>query len=355
MEGLVNVLLRSSTVDRRRWTIKNGLRSAVHGQSDYNTPMNKAPFSLVPEYRDYVWGGAKLRPEIVPTAEAWIIYAGNRVSSGPYAGRVLAELAADFGTDLLGSRAVAQTGNRFPVLVKILDCAQWLSLQVHPNDEQAKKLEGEGFFGKTEAWHVLETEPNVKLVAGIKPGTSADSLVKAIQSKRESILDLVQMVEVKTGDTLFMNPGTIHALGPGMLIYEIQQTSDLTYRVYDWGRPNTETRKLHIDKAIAVSNPNAVTSVLQTPQVNDGEVKTLTECEYFKLETVSVEEKSLGLDTRGESFHGLTVIEGQIQVSADAKREAFVLNKFETLLIPACCGAYQIKPLTKSRVLKASV
>ena len=138
-----------------------------------------------------------------------------------------------------------------------------------------------------------------------------------------------------------------------MLIYEIQQTSDLTYRVYDWGRPETETRKLHIDKAIAVSNPDAVTSVLQTVQAGDGEVKTLTECEYFKLETVSVEEKTVGLDTRGESFHGLTVIEGQIQVSAGD--EAFVLNKFETLLIPACCGAYQIKPLTKSRVLKASV
>jgi mannose-6-phosphate isomerase len=92
---------------------------------------------------------------------------------------------------------------------------------------------------------------------------------------------------------------------------------------------------------------------LQAVQVNDGEVKTLTECEYFKLETVSVEEKSLRLDTRGESFHGLTVIEGQIQVSAG--EEAFVLNKFETLLIPACCGAYQIKPLKKSRILKASV
>ena len=335
-------------VDRRPF-----LLSTVYGQSDYNIPMNKTPFSLAPEYRDYVWGGAKLRPEIVPTAEAWIIYAGNRISSGPYAGQTLADISLTFGSDLLGARAVAQTGKRFPVLVKILDCAQWLSLQVHPNDEQAQKLEGEGFFGKTEAWHVLETEPNVKLVAGIKPNTSADALTNAIQSKSESILDLVQMVDVKAGDTLFMTPGTIHALGPGMLIYEIQQTSDLTYRVYDWGRPETETRKLHIDKAIAVSNPNAVTSVLQTVDVNDGEVKTLTQCEYFKLETISVNEKSLELDTRGESFHGLTVIEGQIQVSAQG--EAFVLNKFETLLIPACCGAYQIKPLSNSRVLKASV
>lgn len=315
--------------------------------------MNKTPFSLAPEYRDYVWGGARLRPEIVPTAEAWIIFAGNRIKTGPYAGRILSDLSSEFGMDLLGTKAITQTGTRFPVLVKILDCAQWLSLQVHPNDEQAQRLEGEGFFGKTEAWHVLEAEPNAKLVAGIKPNISADTLTAAIQSKSKSILDLVEMVEVKAGDTLFMNPGTIHALGPGMLIYEIQQTSDITYRVYDWDRPETETRKLHIDKAIAVSNPNAVSLVVKPPQINDGETQTLTQCEYFNLDEIIVEQKAVSLDTKGESFHGLTVIEGQVQVSAQG--EAFVLNKFDTLLIPACCGAYQIQPLQKSRVLKASV
>jgi len=315
--------------------------------------MNKTPFSLAPEYRDYVWGGARLRPGIVPTAEAWIIYAGNRISSGPYAGRVLAELAEDFGTDLLGTRVVARTGNRFPVLVKILDCAQWLSLQVHPNDEQAVKLEGDGCFGKTEAWHVLESVPNAKLIAGMKSNITIEALADSI--KNGTMLDTVQSVDVKTGDTLFLSPGTIHALGPGLLIYEIQQTSDLTYRVYDWGRPETEKRKLHIDKALTVSNPNVTASVLHAPQVNDGDVTTLAQCEYFKLETIFSEKKTIDLDTLGESFHGLTVIEGQIQVSAGAKREAFVINKFETLLIPAVCGAYQIKPLTKSRVLKASV
>ena len=315
--------------------------------------MNKTPFSLAPEYRDYVWGGARLRPKIVPTAEAWIIYAGNRISSGPYAGRVLAELAEDFGTDLLGTRVVARTGNRFPVLVKILDCAQWLSLQVHPNDEQAVKLEGDGCFGKTEAWHVLESVPNAKLIAGMKSNITIEALADSI--KNGTMLDTVQSVDVKTGDTLFLSPGTIHALGPGLLIYEIQQTSDLTYRVYDWGRPETEKRKLHIDKALTVSNPNVTASVLHAPQVNDGDVTTLAQCEYFKLETIFSEKKTIDLDTLGESFHGLTVIEGQIQVSAGAKREAFVINKFETLLIPAVCGAYQISPLTKSRVLKASV
>ncbi|MCK6585911.1 MAG: class I mannose-6-phosphate isomerase, partial [Anaerolineales bacterium] len=263
------------------------------------------------------------------------------------------DLASEFGIDLLGTKAVAQTGTRFPVLVKILDCAQWLSLQVHPNDEQAQKLEGENFFGKTEAWHVLEAEPNAKLVAGIKPNVSAEKLLSAIRSQGKAILELVEMVEVTANDTLFMNPGTIHALGPGLLIYEIQQTSDLTYRVYDWGRPETETRKLHIEKAIAVANPNAVSLPVKPPQMEDGEATTLTQCQFFNLDAVQVEKKTVRLETRGESFHGLTVIEGQVQVSAEG--EAFVLHKFETLLIPACCGAYQVQPLQKSRVLKASV
>lgn len=313
--------------------------------------MNKSPFFLTPVYRDYVWGGAKLRPEVVPTAEAWIVFADNRVASGPYAGRTLAELAADFGVNLLGTRAVALTGNRFPLLIKMLDAEQWLSLQVHPNDEQAKRLEGAEFFGKTEAWHILENETNAKLIAGVKPNITAEMLADAI--KNGTILDMVESVEVKPGDTLFISPGTIHALGAGLLIYEVQQTSDITYRVYDWGRPQTETRKLHIEKALAVSDPNAIANVVPPPAINDGEVKTLTQCEYFKLETIVVEEKSAALDTGGESFHALTVIEGQSQIRVGD--EAFILNKFETLLIPAICGAYQIEPLKKSRLLKASV
>ena len=313
--------------------------------------MIKTPFSLAPEYRDYVWGGSRLRPEVVPTAEAWIVFAGNRISSGPYAGRTLSDLAETFGVDLLGTRAVAQTGMRFPVLVKILDCAQWLSLQVHPNDEQAENLEGVGFFGKTEAWHVLENEPDAKLIAGMKPNITAEALADSIRNG--TILDTVQSIEVKAGDTLFMSPGTIHALGPGMLIYEIQQTSDITYRVYDWGRPQTETRKLHIEKALAVSNPNATAAVLSAPQVNDGEVKTLTQCQYFQLDTILVEEKTATLDTLGESFHALTLLDGQSQVKAGGG--SFILNKFETLLIPAVCGVYQINPIKKSRLLKASV
>jgi mannose-6-phosphate isomerase len=309
------------------------------------------PFRLTPEYRDYVWGGARLRPEIVPTAEAWIVYEKDLVASGPYAGRTLADLATEFGVDLLGRRAVSQTGMRFPVLVKILDCAAWLSLQVHPNDEQAVALEGPGFFGKTEAWQVLEAAPEAKLIAGMKPKVSAEGLADAIRNG--TILDLVQMLEVRAGETIFMSPGMIHALGPGLLIYEIQQTSDLTYRVYDWGRPQSETRKLHLDKALAVSRPEAAGEVLPAPVLADGETRVLSQCQYFNLELVFSREKSVSLNTQGESFHALTLIEGQAKVIVGDESQS--LQRLETILIPAACGAYQIEPVGGCRVLKAGV
>jgi mannose-6-phosphate isomerase len=309
------------------------------------------PLRLNPEYREYVWGGARLRPEIVPTAEAWVVYEKDMVASGPYSGRTLSELAVEFGAELLGRRAVEQTGSRFPVLVKLLDCAQWLSLQVHPNDEQAVALEGPGFFGKTEAWHVLEAAPGSELIAGMKPGVSPDSLAESIRNG--TILDTVQMLEVKAGDTVFMSPGTIHALGPGLLIYEIQQTSDLTYRVYDWGRPQTETRKLHIDKALAVSRSDAAGSAQPVPILADGETRVLTQCQYFNLELIDAKEKSVSLNTLGESFHALTVIEGQAKIVVG--QESQLLQRFETVLIPASCGAYCIEPVGGCRILKAGV
>ncbi len=127
----------------------------------------------------------------------------------------------------MGANTVAHTGTRFPLLIKILDCAQWLSLQVHPDDEAAERLEGPGYFGKTEAWHVLDAAPGAQLIAGMRPDTTAEALAAAIRDG--TILDFVQYQDVRAGDTVFMPARTIHTLGPGLLIYEVQQTSDLTY------------------------------------------------------------------------------------------------------------------------------
>lgn len=307
---------------------------------------------LEPEYRDYVWGGGRLRPGIDPTAEAWVVWEEDRVRSGDLAGRTLREISDQFGASLLGQRTVARTGKRFPILIKLLDCAQWLSLQVHPNDKQAIELEGSGQFGKTEAWHILEANPDARLIAGVKANTSPDLLAEAIRNG--SVIEYVQYAEVSAGDTIFMPAGTLHALGPGLLLYEIQQSSDLTYRLYDWGRAETEKRRLHIEKSIQVTRADFSAQVKPAPVGGDGSQQALVQCDYFSLELLSTVSNSIELDTRAETFHAITMIEGRgLLQSGDERVE---LEKFQTVVVPADLGRYQFQPIDGNcRALKASV
>jgi mannose-6-phosphate isomerase len=263
----------------------------------------------------------------------------------------LGEAAAQLGEELLGAKVMSRTGTRFPLLIKLLDCAQWLSLQVHPNDEQAVELEGPGQFGKTEAWHILDATPDAKLIAGVKPGTSPQALADAIRNG--TVIEHVQYADVKQGDTVFMRAGTLHALGPGLLVYEVQQTSDWTYRVYDWGRPATEKRPLHIEKSIRVIREDFTAPITPLPKMGDGTRHTLIQCDYFTLELLSAQSHTIDLDTKGESFHAITVIEGKAALHANS--EGMELEKFQTAVVPAGVGAYQFQPLTDCRALKSSV
>ncbi len=317
--------------------------------------MHKLPIlQLQPEYRDYVWGGQRLRPG-QHTAEQWAVYEGNLIARHPnrrepFAGRRLAEIAGDYGAALLGETTMARTGARFPLLIKLLDCAQWLSVQVHPDDAQAAALEGPEHFGKTEAWHVLDAAPDARLIAGVQPGIETEALTAAIRGG--GILEHLQYRNVQPGNTVFMPAGTIHALGPGLLIYEVQQTSDITYRVYDWDRLQTGGRVLHIDKSIAVANPNAISSVLPPPALGDGDRVLLTQCPYFTLELAASQTQSLALDTGGAVFHALTVIEGRAEIAAGD--DVVVLRQFETAIVPAECGDYEVRPVGGFRLLKAT-
>jgi mannose-6-phosphate isomerase len=310
------------------------------------------PFLLLePEYRDYVWGGQRLRPHVGLTAEAWVVFEGDKVSNGPCQGARLAELAGQHGAALLGEKTVRQTGRRFPLLVKLLDCAQWLSLQVHPDDTQAEQIEGAGHFGKTEAWHVLEASPGAQIIAGVKPRVTGEALAEAIRNG--TVERLSQYLTLQTGDTVFMRPGTLHALGPGLLIYEVQQTSDLTYRVYDWGRPQTQKRRLHIEQALKVTRNDARVEPLPLPSLLDGEQTTLCTSDYFSLAMLNSTSIPIALDTDGKSFHALTVIEGKVGLLA--KGDCLELSRFDTVLIPAATGSYLLEPIGAFRALKASV
>jgi mannose-6-phosphate isomerase len=295
-----------------------------------------------PAIRNYVWGGRNLLPIAGPNAgksddpiaEVWALHEDNLVNNDGFAGRTLGELAAEYPTEILGTHPAAQGNKRFPLLIKLLDCEHWLSLQVHPNDEQARQLEVPQFIGKTEAWYILNAKPNAELIAGIKPNTTAETLHAAIG--KEEILDLVEYHRVQTGDTVFMPAGTIHSLGPGLLVYEVQQTSDLTYRVFDWNRPQANGRALHIEKSIAVTNPQSRGQI--TRHRNFGNTTTsLVLCPYFHLELLSASQER---DTHGESFHALTVIAGEARISA--QRNDALLHKFDTILVPATCGSYHL-------------
>ena len=272
----------------------------------------------------------------VPIAEVWAVYENNVVTGGLFTGSTLAALTAQYPEEILGSRVAAQTAGRFPLLVKLLDCARWLSLQVHPNDQQALELEGSGFIGKTEAWHILDATSDARLIAGIKPKTMFEMLARAVGT--DEILDLVEYHTVQKGDTIFMPAGTIHALGPGLLVYEVQQTSDLTYRVFDWNRPMTAGRELHIEKSLAVTNLQARGQISHLPELDGKGVVDLVQCPYFKLELLNSPQKR---DTQVESFHALTVVTGEARVSG--VDDELTLSQFESILVPAAYGRYQLE------------
>jgi len=306
------------------------------------------PFKLTPTYRDYVWGGKRLRPEADITAEAWIVYEEDKIADGVYAGKSLAEVVELEGEALLGRKVVAQTGNRFPLLIKLLDCAKWLSLQVHPNDEQAERLEGPGYFGKTEAWYVIEAKEGAQLISGFRPGMTREDIQNAVGKK--DILNLVERRDVKAGDTIFITSGTIHALGSGLLIYEVQQNSDLTYRVYDWDRPMTGRRELHIEESISVLDPDAGGNVIpKDPNTPTLGRKELVSCKYFTLELINGRLRSVPINIKGESFSALTALHDSITVYGTDW--SFKLYSLETLLIPAICGEYWIKFTSEASAL----
>ncbi len=309
--------------------------------------------AMEPQYRERVWGGQRLRPANPPIGEAWVAYGSSKVAAGPERGRTVDELANRAGPDLLGSAVAGRFGSRFPLLVKLLDCAEWLSVQVHPDDAEARALVGPDEFGKTEAWYFLETSPEAMILAGVKPLVSGDQLAAAIREGR--VLDVAAEVPVRAGQAMLIPAGTIHALGPGLLLYEVQQSSDTTYRAYDWGRPQSDGRKLHIEESVQVARPVGP-EVRTHPdlRMTTGAVPAIAS-PYFDVELArATATDPLACDTRGLTFHILTVIDGTAELTCGG--ETARLARFETCVVASAAGQYRIRatgePVT---LLRASV
>lgn len=299
------------------------------------------PLKLEAALHVKVWGGRRLATQMskpLPTAqpygESWELHDSSLITNGAYRGASLGELTRQFGADLVGAGNDPAAG--MPLLAKFIDAGEWLSVQVHPDDAQAKDMEGEP-RGKSEAWLVLHAEAGARLVIGLQAGTSRQQMKSAIQSGR--LEALLVYAEVKAGDVLYIPANTVHALGPGILVYEIQQSSDTTYRLYDWGRLGLDgqPRQLHIDKGAAVANLESL------PQVRRPSGDLLVEGKYFRSWRHTLADGALDITSDGR-FQALTCIEGRLQVSAQGAgaSESIALNKGETGLIPACIAAYSI-------------
>src|SRR4051794_30355101 len=308
-----------------------------------------------PILREYLWGGRRLGTDLGKPigdgqhyAESWEVVDPaadqSNVADGPLAGKTLHQLVTQEGRAIFGRH---YPRDQFPLLLKFLDCHQTLSVQVHPNDEQGAKLNPPD-LGKTEAWVVLAVEPGSKIYAGLKRGVDRQTLERELT--RGNCEVCLHQFEPRVGDCVFIEAGTVHALGAGLLIAEIQQASDTTYRLFDWNRvdQNGKPRPLHIEQSLETINyDRGPVNPVQPKQTENPHVERLVKCDKFILDRWTIASAtSLRTD---EGPHILTVIEGSVSVE-NGERD-LVLRRGDTTLIPASAGRGKISPQGRAVLL----
>ena len=295
------------------------------------------PLTFSPLYRHYLWGGRRFESflgrqlsEAGPYAESWeLVDRGDDqsvVRDGPLAGQRLGDLLRNHPAELLGggSRPAA-----FPLLFKFLDAHKVLSVQVHPDDHAAAKRTPPD-RGKTEAWYVVEAEPGSRIFAGLREGVDRQSLADAIEAGRCE--DLLHAIEPAAGDCIFIPAGTVHAIGAGLVVAEIQQSSDVTFRLFDWNRVDADghPRPLHLDEGLAAARfTGPVTAVTKTA-TDDPAVKRMVDCQYFSFDEVS---PTGSWQTSGGTCEFLAVLAGE--ASLPDQWSLPDLKRGDCLLLPA--------------------
>jgi mannose-6-phosphate isomerase len=325
------------------------------------------PLRFHPLLRRYVWGGRRLATRLNKPlgagddyAESWeVVDRGkdqSRVAIGPLAGMTLHDLVDRFGSRLLGPQAV---GDRFPLLFKFLDCQRNLSVQVHPDDQQAASLSPPD-TGKTEAWVVLDARPGSRIYAGIKRGFDRQALAHEVA--RGTIERCLHAFEPREGDCVFVPAGTVHALGAGLLVAEIQQSSDTTFRLFDWNRvgPDGHPRPLHVDQSLRTIDFDTGPISPQTPRQTDRPfVERLVHCDHFVMDRWLVDSPQPlsrpdqvmpSRPGQAASFHLLAVLAGSVEVEKDAASRP--LTPGQTLLVPAeIVDSAIVRPIEPSTLL----
>ena len=295
------------------------------------------PIKLTPALKDFIWGGDNLKTkwgkqtdkDII--AESWELSCHKDgpsiISNGEYKGMSLQELI-DKNPSFAGKKAL--NFQFFPILIKLIDAKTNLSIQVHPSDEYA--LENEGQFGKSEMWYIVEAKDGSGVYCGFKEKYSMDEVAKALKENR--ILDILNFIEVKKGDCIYIPSGTVHAICGGLLICEIQQNSSLTYRLYDYDRVDAKgnKRELHIDKSLKVIDSSRVCKVNEEVKEFDVNKKLLASCKYFTTTEIKVDYE-MAIEVNEDSFASITVVEGGGEIDVDGNKE--ILNLGDTCFIPA--------------------
>ena len=307
------------------------------------------PMKLQAPLKDYIWGGTKLKTDygkktdLDKVSESWELACHkdgmSMIENGTEAGRTLKAYLDEAGPEVLGEHA--KKFPYFPLLIKLIDAKDNLSVQVHPDNDYAMRVEGE--FGKTEMWYIVDCEPGAALIYGFKNKISKEEFERRIADN--TLLEVCNQVPVHKGDVFFIASGTLHAIGKGIIICEIQQNSNTTYRVYDYGRVGKDgkPRELHVKKAIDVTN---LEPVKEQPHLDavldifaDTKARLLASCEYFTVYELEIDGTS-HLTAGRDSFQSFTVLDGELTLKAGETE--LVFKKGESSFLPAGLGNYTL-------------
>ena len=320
------------------------------------------PFTFKPIFKEIIWGGTDILPykgyptETGKIGESWeLSHVDNNysvVANGNLEGKTIDELIKDYGAALLGSKVLNLFGTIFPLLIKFIDARDNLSIQVHPDDKLAK--ERHNSFGKTEMWYVVKATPDAILYSGFSQQINADEYVRRVENN--TIMDVLKKYNVKEGDVFFLPAGRVHAIGSGCFIAEIQQTSNITYRIYDYNRrdANGNERELHTELAKDAIDYTLYPDYKTQYTSTENEATQLVQCEYFTTNLLELNKTKIRNFSSLDSFVVYICMEGKA-ILKDNKGNNLSIRQGQTVLIPADTENISIEPDQDVKLLETYI
>jgi len=320
------------------------------------------PVTFKPIYKEIIWGGTDILPfkglqaDVRKIGESWeLSHVENNfsvVSNGELTGKTIDELIKDYGAQLLGSKVIEHSGFKFPLLIKFIDARDNLSVQVHPNDQLAQKRHRS--WGKTEMWYVVKATPDAILYSGFSQPVDAGEYIRRV--KDDSIMEVLKKHHVEAGDVFFLPAGRVHAIGAGCFITEIQQTSDVTYRIYDYNRKDADgnTRELHTELAQDAIDYAYSPDYRTVYHAAENEATKLVQCQYFTTNLMELTQPKLRDYSLLDSFVIYICTQGKAIVK-DNKGNSLTVHQGQTILIPADTQNVTINPSQPTGILETYI